>query len=113
MSWLNEEINNIRKDMKKRRKNHSRLYENSVLFRFMLLIGILLVASSFADDYEVRVSLQCPECQAALHLNCVTFEHEAIEVPGAGWYCNKCDMFQSHGDKCTYCGWPRNKKKPR
>ena len=60
---------------------------------------------------ESEYNSTCPECKSPLQLNCVTFEHEAIEVPGAGWYCNSCGMFQCHGKLCTYCGWPRNKKK--
>ena len=71
-----------------------------------LVLGVIAAtgyAKGFGDEFT------CPCCETTFEL--IIEPYEAKECPGAGWYCNNCDMFQCHGTKCTYCKWPRYKKK--
>lgn len=64
----------------------------------LILIGLL----GFAISLNGEIYIECPCCQASIEI-----ETEAKEIPGAGWVCDGCGMFQCHGTRCVYCGRKR------
>lgn len=104
MSWLKSEEKKILSDVKKGLEKNSKPFELKIISKLAVMVvflGVLaFINRSLADEI-----IECPHCYTEIYLESPV----AREVPWAGCYCDKCDNFYVHGNKCPRCGYPRKK----
>ena len=95
MSWLEQEERAINLEIREKTRQD---YSTKTMMWFFAFFFFILGCQMLQANV-----IECPYCASEIELE----NPKAREVPGAGWYCDNCGMFQCHGQKCVYCGGRR------
>ena len=104
--WKEED--EIMKERALSKVHPSKKRDKLIMTKLYFFSVMLLLTLWYHKGHANEMSFTCPCCEAEIFLEVQPIE--AKEIPGAGWECDNCKMFQCHGNRCAYCGAARKKK---